>query len=195
MATNFEIKNVVVHAELGCQIDMERLVRELPDVDFESQTFPGAKVVIDDQLKLLVFSSGSIILKGLKTPDENEIKKVIKERIAPVFEKIGSKVADDVKITIYNMVATSKITENTLDLNKIYQNKDKIIKEFPVEEIIYEPRRFPGLRMKFQRNKEGVRITALLFQTGKVVLTGARKVEQIEEMLEKLQKIIKKYGQ
>ena len=54
----------------------------------------------------------------------------------------------------------------------------------------YDPEQFPGLVFRLRDPK----ISALLFSSGKVVCTGARSMEKVEESIEKIIKSLKKIG-
>ncbi len=68
-------------------------------------------------------------------------------------------------VNIENIVATV-ILENTLDLNLI---------EARIPDVDYNPDQFPGLVYRLQSPK----ITALVFKSGKMVVTGAKSVKQL----------------
>jgi transcription initiation factor TFIID TATA-box-binding protein len=54
----------------------------------------------------------------------------------------------------------------------------------------YNPEQFPGLVIRIKDPKT----SALIFSSGKVVCTGARSMEKVEESIEKIIKAIKKIG-
>jgi transcription initiation factor TFIID TATA-box-binding protein len=79
---------------------------------------------------------------------------------------------EDVEIRIHNMVATAKF-KNTLDLGAI-------VKAFP--EVEYRPQVFPGLVLKLKKP----RTSMLIFETGKVVCTGAKSDKEAKRAVAKL---------
>ena len=54
----------------------------------------------------------------------------------------------------------------------------------------YNPEQFPGLVIRIREPKT----SALIFSSGKVVCTGARSMEKVEESIEKIIKSLKKIG-
>ncbi len=69
--------------------------------------------------------------------------------------------------------------------------------EVPLEKIVsklegmeYEPEQFPGLVYRLQKPKAA----ALIFGSGKIVCTGARSLEDVDEVFKKVISIIKKSG-
>ncbi|MEM1601539.1 MAG: TATA-box-binding protein, partial [Sulfolobales archaeon] len=79
-----------------------------------------------------------------------------------------------------NIVATVSL-EQELDLNLIGRN---------VPNIEYEPDEFPGLIMRL----EGPRLTALIFNSGKMVVTGAKSTQELIKGFKKIIKTLTKYG-
>ncbi len=76
----------------------------------------------------------------------------------------------DVKVE--NIVASTSFAEK-LDLDIIAQS---------LEEAEYEPEQFPGLVYRIKEPK----VAMLLFGSGKIVCTGARKVNEVSVAVDKL---------
>jgi len=69
--------------------------------------------------------------------------------------------------------------------------------EVPLEVIVsklegmeYEPEQFPGLVYRLQKPKAA----ALIFGSGKIVCTGARSIDDVNEVIKKVTKIIRSCG-
>ena len=69
--------------------------------------------------------------------------------------------------------------------------------EVPLEQIVsklegmeYEPEQFPGLVYRLQKPKAA----ALIFGSGKIVCTGARSIDDVNEVIKKVTKIIRQTG-
>ncbi len=99
-------------------------------------------------------------------------------RLLKELKKVGVTVRSVWKIDIQNIVASGNLNRS-LDLNKIAYN---------IDETEYNPEQFPGLVYKLVNSK----ITFLLFGTGKIVCTGAKNVEEIDEAIKILITAIKK---
>lgn len=81
---------------------------------------------------------------------------------------------------IENVVATVNVTiPDKMDLNKIARK---------YADVEYNPEKFPGLVMRVQDPKA----TILIFSTGKMVVTGMRKAEEAEPVVDHVIKRIKK---
>jgi len=62
------VQNIVATGELGQSVDIEALVRRLPNTIYEPEQFPGA-IYYAKELEgasILVFSSGKVVFAGLK---------------------------------------------------------------------------------------------------------------------------------
>ena len=88
---------------------------------------------------------------------------------------------DEVRINpttkIENIVATV-ILDQTLDLNLI---------ESKVPNVTYQPDQFPGLILRLEKPKT----TALIFKSGKMVVTGAKSTQQLIEAVKKIIKLLR----
>jgi len=77
---------------------------------------------------------------------------------------------------------------STADLN---QTLDLKVIAFKCRNAEYNPKRFAAVIM---RMKEPTRTTALIFKTGKMVITGAKSVEDSQNAARLYEKAIKKVG-
>ena len=123
---------------------------------------------------VLVFSSGNLVCTGTKSVAQ--VKDVIREVIKQL-KKINVKVTIQPKITVQNIVASGTINLK-LNLNFL---------AIEMENIEYEPEQFPGLVYKLDEPNE----TFLLFSNGKLVCTGTKNKQQLEESMEHLLKNVK----
>jgi transcription initiation factor TFIID TATA-box-binding protein len=83
-------------------------------------------------------------------------------------------------IRIENIVASTSLGEK-IKLEKIFES---------VEGMEYEPEQFPGLVYRIDKPKAA----ALIFSSGRVICTGARSEEEVEEIFKKVVRVIKKAG-
>jgi transcription initiation factor TFIID TATA-box-binding protein len=81
------------------------------------------------------------------------------------------------EIEIQNIVSTLKL-ENGIDLNHL-------VIDLGIENVEYEPEVFPGLVYKTEDGP-----VALIFSSGKVVITGAVSTEEILSAAEKIRELI-----
>ncbi len=81
---------------------------------------------------------------------------------------------------IENIVATVTL-DQTLDLNAIARS---------VPNIEYDPEEFPGLILRLDKP----RLTALVFNSGKMVVTGAKSTDQLIKGFKKIIRTFVRYG-
>ena len=88
--------------------------------------------------------------------------------------------APNLQITVQNIVATVTLGVE-IDLDKVAQQ---------VSNAEYSPRRFAAVIMRIREP----RTTALVFRTGKMIVTGAKKLEESQTAAKKYVKIIERVG-
>jgi len=88
----------------------------------------------------------------------------------------------DYEFEIENVVATVSVSiPEKMDLNSI-------VRKYP--DIEYNPERFPGIIIRFEKPKA----TVLMFSTGRMVITGMRTDDVVEEVVQVVIKRIRKVG-
>ncbi|MEM3328977.1 MAG: TATA-box-binding protein [Saccharolobus sp.] len=83
-------------------------------------------------------------------------------------------------VNVENIVATVTL-EQSLDLYAM---------ERSIPNIEYDPDQFPGLIFRLEQPK----VTALIFKSGKMVVTGAKSTEELIKAVKRIIKTFKKYG-
>ncbi|MDD1680845.1 MAG: TATA-box-binding protein, partial [Methanoregula sp.] len=90
------------------------------------------------------------------------------------------KVRPEDSLKIENIVASAKVTDY-LDLPVLASN---------IKDAEYNKKRFPGVVLRMQDPK----IAALVFGSGKVVLTGAKSIDSLSKGLNILGGLLRKQG-
>ncbi|MBI5355025.1 MAG: TATA-box-binding protein [Candidatus Aenigmarchaeota archaeon] len=178
MSNEIKIENVVASASLNCRVPLDKLVSHLPGTEYEPEQFPGLVYRMEDpKAAALIFSSGKIVCTGARSPElsRKAIDKVIKG-----VRSIGVNVTGKVDIKVENIVASARINSE-LPLNQI---------AFSLENAEYEPEQFPGLVYRMKSPK----VAFLLFGSGKIVCTGGRQIEEVQEAVKKLEKQLREVG-
>lgn len=88
-------------------------------------------------------------------------------------------------ITIQNIVSSINLF-TSIDLVEIYQ---RLIDDESID-ISYNPDRFPGVILKIKNPK----VSSLVFNSGKLVLTGAKTTENVRIGVKTISEILKKVG-
>ncbi len=173
--SSYKIQNIVATASLGKPVPLTKLARTQPNTEYNPETFPGLVLRIKEpKSAVLVFSSGNLVCTGTKSTVQ--VRKVIDEVIKQL-KKINVTITTKPKITVQNIVASGTIN---LDLNLNFLALE-------MENTEYEPEQFPGLVYKLDEPPA----TFLLFTNGKLVCTGTKNKQQLEESMKQILKNVK----
>ncbi len=75
------LQNIVATADLGTEIDLEALIFELSNCEYEPEQFPGLVYRAQEpKVAILVFNTGKIVCAGAKS--EKDVKRGIKKLVA-----------------------------------------------------------------------------------------------------------------
>jgi transcription initiation factor TFIID TATA-box-binding protein len=121
----------------------------------------------------LIFNSGKMVCTGAKSEKEarRAVMKVIKE-----LKKSGIIIISKPELKIQNIVASASLG-GMIDLEK---------SAYTLGKTMYEPEQFPGLIYRMDEPK----VVILLFASGKLVCTGAKKEQDVYDAVHKLHKIL-----
>ena len=176
----YSLQNFVVKSRLPTKedLDLSLLVNKLDNTQYDSNRFPGLFLRLKNpKCVFIIFRNGKLILTGLKSSDNIEL--VLKTLLLKL-EKIEEikLLKDQIKSEIVNIVVTANLfREINLDAAAV-----KLLN------AIYEPEVFPGL---IYRSYSPVKCVFLIFSTGKIVLTGVRDEDVIENLLVNLGRLLK----
>jgi len=173
--STYKIQNIVATASLGKPIPLTKLARTQPNTEYNPETFPGLVLrVKNPKSAVLVFSSGNLVCTGTKST--TQVRQVI-DAVIKQLKKINVSITTKPKITVQNIVASGTI-ELKLNLNFL---------ALEMENTEYEPEQFPGLVYKLVEPTA----TFLLFSNGKLVCTGTKNKQQLEDSMTQLLKNVK----
>ena len=175
-------QNIVVKADLGINpdlsLDLEKITKTIDNVEYDKKRFPGLFLrILDPKCVAIIFRNGKMILSGLKSFNNIDIiiSRIISEFKSKVKIKINIKA---VKSEIVNIVTTAEL-DDRIDLD---------LAAIKLENIIYEPEIFPALIYK---SETPVKCVFLVFNNGKMVLTGIKEADSIEPALIYFGKLLK----
>ncbi len=173
--SSYKVQNIVATASLEKPVPLTKLAKTNPNTEYNPETFPGLVLRIKEpKSAVLVFSSGNLVCTGTKSTAQ--VKQVIQEVIKQL-KKINVKVTTKPKITVQNIVASGTINLK-LNLNFL---------ALEMQNTEYEPEQFPGLVYKLMEPNA----TFLLFSNGKLVCTGTKNKQQLDESMKQLLKDVK----
>jgi len=173
--SNLKVQNIVATTSLGKEVSLTKLARTQSNTEYNPEQFPGLVLRIEKpKSAVLVFSSGNLVCTGTKSVAQ--VKEVIQAVIRQIG-KIGVKITEIPKITVQNIVASGSINLS-LNLNLL---------ALQLQNTEYEPEQFPGLVYKLSEPPA----TFLLFSNGKLVCTGTKNKQQLENSMVQLNRNIK----
>ena len=174
------VENIVASTSFAEKLDLDVIAQSLEEAEYEPEQFPGLVYRLDEpKTATLLFRSGKANCTGAK--NLADVEKTIKI-IADKLKKLDVDVFKNPEIVIQNIVAISDLG-GELNLNEVAM-------ALGLENVEYEPEQFPGL---VYRIKEP-RVAMLLFGSGKIVCTGARRIEDVSLAVEKLSEELMSLG-
>jgi transcription initiation factor TFIID TATA-box-binding protein len=165
-----KIENVVASATLNQKVDLDAVVKSYPGVEYRPEQFPGLVFRLKKpKTATLIFNSGKMVCTGAKSEKEarRAVKKVIRE-----LKKGGIIIIGKLELKIQNIVASASLG-GMIDLENATLMLDK---------TMYEPEQFPGLIYRMAEPK----VVILLFASGKLVCTGAKREQDVYDAVHKL---------
>jgi transcription initiation factor TFIID TATA-box-binding protein len=168
------IQNVVASATLGQDLDLSSIVRAFPGVEYRPESFPGLVFRLKKpKTAILIFSTGKMVCTGSKS--ERQAREVVLT-VVDELKRNGIVISGKPDTKIQNIVA-SVVLGGSIDLEKI---------TYSLEKTMYEPEQFPGLIYRMNDPK----VVILIFSSGKLVCTGAKKEEEVYRAVTILQKTL-----
>ena len=153
------IENVVASATVDQKMDLNDITKKFPDVEYHPDQFPGLVFRLKSpKTATLIFTSGKMVCTGAKSEQmsKNAVKTVVEK-----LRKGNVTVKKNAVVTIQNIVASINLG------GKIHL--EQAARTLP--RSMYEPEQFPGLIHRMLDPKT----VLLLFTSGKIVCTGAKK--------------------
>lgn len=170
------IQNVVASSSLDQKIDLSAVVTGNPGVQYDPNRFPGLIYKIrKPKSSILIFRTGKMVCTGTRSAKEaiKAVNKVVNE-----LKKSGIVIVGKAKTEIVNIVSSGDLG-GSIDLERT---------AYALERTMYEPEQFPGLIYRVNEPK----VVFLLFASGKIVCTGAKKQEDIYIAVEDLYRALVK---
>jgi transcription initiation factor TFIID TATA-box-binding protein len=179
-SAKIKIENVVASTSLGEELDLQAIARVLGGAEYEPEQFPGLIYRLKEpKTAILLFRSGKVVCTGATSLEH--VQTAI-ELVAKQIGAAGIAVKKNPEIVVQNIVATSDLG-GQIDLNAVAIS-------LGMGKVEYEPEQFPGLVYRIDDPK----VVVLLFGSGKLVCTGARKPPDIERAVEKITAELKDAG-
>jgi transcription initiation factor TFIID TATA-box-binding protein len=174
---HMDTSNIVGLVKIADELDLKKLYIELENTSYEPEQFSGLIYRTENpDGTVTLFTSGKLLCTG--TSNTKILKKII-SNLVNKLKFLDIPVYDNYKVQIKNMVFTKNL-KRTINLAKVALS-------FGLENVNYEPEDFPGLIYKTTEPKA----TFLLFESGKIICTGAESNTDAELAYEKLERKLK----
>ena len=164
------IQNVVASATLNQKVDLNAVVKGFPGVEYRPKRFPGLVFKLKrPKTATLIFSTGKMVCTGARSEKESRraVMTVVKE-----LKKGGIVIISKPDLQVVNIVASARLG-GKIDLEKAV---------FTLGKAMYEPEQFPGLIYRMDEP----RVVILIFASGNLVCTGAKKEQDVYDAVHKL---------
>ena len=159
---NYQITNIVLYGDLHQPVSFPRLY-ELGSAFIYKPTSYHASYVQLSRAKVVLYRSGKFILTGVKSYED----------IAKLWSEFKALLRPFLDIGLFEEPVIKNIVA------QVQYPKEINLNEFHIthldEDVEYEPEVFPGLHYKTPY------ATALIFRNGKMVLAGAKSLDEVEK--------------
>jgi len=168
------LQNIVSTVNLNCALNLKTIALHARNAEYNPRRFAAVIMRLrEPKTTALVFSSGKMVCTGAKNEEQS---KTAARKYARIIQKLNFNV-QFTNFKIQNIVGSSDV-KFPIDLENISQRHH--------EYCSYEPEIFPGLVYRMMDPK----IVLLIFVSGKLVLTGAKRKEDIECAFEKIYPVL-----
>ncbi|RLG48578.1 MAG: TATA-box-binding protein [Thermoproteota archaeon] len=175
---DISIQNVVSSADIRQKLDLNEIKEKIEGANYEPDKFPGLVLKLKEpKAALLVFSSGKFVCTGTKSVRESS--EAIHKAISLMNSK-GIKIVNKPLIKAENIVASAKLHVK-VDIERLARNEPN---------TLYEPEQFPGLIYRM----DDPPVVFLVFASGSLVCTGAKKESDVKRAVYKLREILAEKG-
>jgi transcription initiation factor TFIID TATA-box-binding protein len=177
LSPDLSIVNLVGTFELGVELDLLELSKDL-EAKYEPEVYPSMVYKAQNELSILVPTSGNIVLVGVETPAE--LKQGLNEFLEKLSELGIELDVDSSNIEIQNIVANGNLNKE-IDLTALSIG-------LGLEDTEYEPEQFPGV---IYRSNSSV---ILIFGSGKFVITGADNIYSVNSAYNNIREELTELG-
>lgn len=173
--SSLSVENVVATATLDHKMDLLGIMKVFGNAEYRPKRFPGLVFRLKrPKTSTLIFRTGKMVCTGADS--ERKARSAIR-KVLRMLKKGGIVILSKPRVEIVNVVVTGDLGER-VDLEKAAD---------VMENVMYEPEPFPGLIYRMQRP----RAVLLLFASGKLVCTGAKREKHVYKAMEKISNLLK----
>jgi len=165
------IQNVVATFNVGCKLSLKKIATQARNAEYNPKRFSAVIMRIrNPKSTALIFSSGKVNVTGARS--EQQVL-VASRKYARIIQRLNFPV-EFKNFRIQNVVSSVDVKFSIRLEGLAFSHANN---------ASYEPEIFPGL---IYRMRDPVKMTLLVFVSGKVVLTGGKKSAEIKTAFRKL---------
>jgi len=169
------IQNVVATCNLGQKLDLKTIALKARNAEYNPKRFAAVIMRIrDPKTTALVFNSGKVVVTGAKS---ERYARLAARKYARIIQKLGLNDVTFKDFKVQNIVGSCD-TKFPIRLEGLAFGHE--------EYSSYEPELFPGLIYRMVKPK----VVALIFVSGKIVFTGAKTREDIQQAFDNLYPVL-----
>ena len=164
-----QVVNIFVRVEFGTPVDLTKLMVEIPEAEYDPESAPGLIIRTREPAACVtIYRSGLARCTGCRSFED---ARVAVNRIAASLRRLYPSIRDPV-LEVRNIVCVFSLPGevNLTSLGRLASGA-----------VEYEPEQFPGAIVRIHGKGP-----ALVFRSGRVVLTGVRTLGEAEEFRREL---------
>ena len=172
------IQNIASTANLGCRLDLKKIALKCRNTEFNPRRF-GAVIMRlrEPRATALLFASGKMCVTGVRSTHNATLAC---KKFASIIERVGFQPKEFMDFKVQNIVGTADCGFPIRLEGLVYAHSAF---------ASYEPELFPGLIYRLV----SPRVVFLIFVSGKIVITGAKKESDLASALTKIYPVLVYY--
>jgi transcription initiation factor TFIID TATA-box-binding protein len=172
-----QIVNIVATAKVAPSFDLQKMKETINSCDFGSTSKVWLKMrLMPEGYYTAFYKSGKFVITGAKSIEQVD---VIANRVISLLKDVGIDI-NQKEVKLHNFVVQDQIEMKT--------TLEKLVYVLNYSKTNYEPEQFPGLIYKDWG------ATFILFSTGKITITGIKKENDINYLIDKFKNLIMSYS-
>lgn len=169
------IQNICSTANFGVRLDLKKIALKCRNTEFNPRRFAAVVMRLrEPRATALMFSSGKICVTGVKSTHNATLAM---KKFHYIIERIGFQPKEKMDFKVQNIVGTADCGFPIRLEGLVYAHSAF---------ASYEPELFPGLIYRLV----SPRVVFLIFVSGKIVITGAKKESDLANALTKLYPVL-----
>jgi transcription initiation factor TFIID TATA-box-binding protein len=169
------IQNMSSTANLGVRLDLKKIALKCRNTEFNPRRFAAVIMRLrEPRATALIFGSGKMVVTGVKSTHNATLAC---RKFAYIVERVGFKPQEFMDFKVQNIVGTADVGFPIRLEGLVYSHSAF---------ASYEPELFPGLIYRLVNP----RVVFLIFVSGKIVITGAKKESDLSSALSKIYPVL-----